>query len=180
MPHPNSKTKEMGDHPTYQYYADNLLRIFRICEIIPLMKEVGETEGVIKLLKKAGFRATRGRQQLLEFLRSSHAPLSAPTIATHMAGTLDQANVYRSLEALVDKGLLRRIDIGHGHADYEFVGSGMHHHHLICRSCKAIEDVMEFDMRQIETRVLTHSKMFRKIDDHTLEFFGLCNSCASA
>lgn len=130
------------------------------------------------LLRENGFRATRGRLELLAALKGSSTPLSATEIARKVGQQLSQANIYRSLEALADKGILRRIDLGHGHADYEFAPSGAHHHHLICRTCGKIEDVVELNLRPIEKKVLSRAKEFRKIDDHALEFFGTCKACA--
>lgn len=130
------------------------------------------------LLHKHGFRATAGRIALLELLRDAGTPLSAISIMEKIGGKLDQANIYRALEALANAGLLRRVDLGHQHAHYEWTGGQEHHHHIICKTCGETGDVPEGDLRAIERHALRSAKRFARIDDHALEFFGVCKKCA--
>jgi Fur family transcriptional regulator, ferric uptake regulator len=130
------------------------------------------------LLRKEGFKATPGRLSLLSILAKADHPLSIGSILEELRGSLDQATVYRALETLADVGIVRRVDIGHGHADYELSeGERHHHHHLICKSCGKVEDVDYCDAAEIENAVLKKSRAFSKIDTHSLEFFGKCKKC---
>lgn len=128
-----------------------------------------------RMLRKHGFRATLGRVSLLEVLKNAGKPVSVEYVVKHMHGKLDQANAYRALEAFLASGLVRRIDLGHDHAHYE-LASGNHHHHLVCESCGKVADV-EVAEEEMEHAALRAAREFRSVRTHSLEFFGLCNSC---
>jgi len=85
--------------------------------------------------------------------------------------------MYRALEALIEVGIVRQIDMQHAHAHYELVAGEKHHHHLICKHCSKVEDVESCDIADIECTVLKKSKSFASIQNHSLEFFGLCKKC---
>src|ERR1700722_17768992 len=94
------------------------------------------------LLRERGFKATAGRIALLEALWAASAPLSVQAIAQILKkekASIDEATLYRALEALAGAGIVRRIDLGHSHAHYEF--EKKHHHHLVCTDCGVVEDV---------------------------------------
>ena len=55
-------------------------------------------------------------------------------------GAVSQQAVYDVLQALTDGGLVRRIQPPGSVARYES-RVGDNHHHVVCRSCGAIEDV---------------------------------------
>jgi Fur family ferric uptake transcriptional regulator len=128
------------------------------------------------LLRNCGFRSTEGRLALLALLKHAHHPLSVSHITKELRSNLDEVNVYRAIEALSTKGLVVRSDVRTGGARYEYPHS--HHHHLVCSDCGLTEDVKDCADKRMEKKVLQHSKAFRAIKTHALEFFGLCNSCA--
>lgn len=130
-----------------------------------------------RLLRKHGFRATSGRVALLAALEKAGKPISVEEAVTDMRGKLDQANAYRALEAFMQAGLVRRIDLGHGHAQYE-LAEGNHHHHLVCESCGKVADV-EIGEEEMERAALRAAREFSSVRTHSLEFFGLCRTCAA-
>lgn len=130
------------------------------------------------LLHKGGFRATPGRLSLLSVLANAKRPMSIPSILKEVGRELNQATVYRALEALADAGIVRRVDMGHGHADYELVEGERHHHHLICKRCGVVENINGCDAQEMEKMVLRASRKFTEISHHSLEFFGICTACA--
>jgi Fur family transcriptional regulator, ferric uptake regulator len=126
------------------------------------------------LLHGQNFRATPGRVALLETLWAAQLPLSVAAIA-QILEKIDEATLYRALEALANAGLLRRIDLNHGHAHYEFERE--HHHHLVCTNCGFIEDVEDCSIERAQKHMIDKSKKFVSIYSHNLEFFGQCKSC---
>ena len=90
---------------------------------------------------------------------------------------LDSVTLYRSLETLVEKSLVRPVDLRHGHTDYELVREGTHHHHIVCEKCGAIEDINWCPESDLKNQILKKSKNFTHLTDHSLEFFGLCKRC---
>jgi Fur family transcriptional regulator, ferric uptake regulator len=131
-------------------------------------------EDVKKLLHSAGLKATSSRAAILEFLVRSGKPLSVKTIAEKLGVRIDQVTLYRTLEAFSVRKLARRVDFGHMHAHYEF--NGHHHHHLVCVVCGMTEDVA-CDLGALSGSVLRKSAHFKQVQDHSLEFFGVCKKC---
>lgn len=130
------------------------------------------------LLRESGHKVTSGRISLLQVLAKADHPLAIHEILEQLGDRLNQATVYRALESLVEVDIVRRVDLHHTHAHYELVSGEKHHHHLICKKCGMIEDVLECDAKDIEKTVLKRSSSFAVIEKHSLEFFGLCNKCA--
>ncbi len=130
------------------------------------------------LLKAKGLKVTSGRLDILRVLDGHKEPLSVATLHELVKKKIDQVTVYRTLESLISIGLVSSVDLRHGHAHYELTDGRHHHHHVICQSCGDIEDVEECDMKSISKKVLKDSKKFSHINEHSLEFFGVCNKCS--
>lgn len=95
-----------------------------------------------EMLRAAGLRVTRPRLAVLLALRERpHADTTAVLagVRTHLPSVSHQA-VYDCLGALTDAGLLRRIQPAGSVARYE-LRVGDNHHHVVCRTCGAVEDV---------------------------------------
>ncbi len=137
------------------------------------------TNDFIGILQAAGYKATSGRIALLKILKIAKAPLSVPQILEKLGGGLNQTTIYRALESLTQSAIVRRIDLEQSRSHYELITNGKHHHHIICRNCEKIEDVDNCSIVDIESIILKKSKSFSAIIDHSLEFFGTCNKCAS-
>src|SRR5882724_9215406 len=100
-----------------------------------------KSSDIASLLRQHGFRATPGRIALIAALSCSPSPESIEPLTSKVKGTLDAANVYRSLESFVTAGLVRKIDLGDAKSYYEFALDRKHHHHIVCTDCGRIEDV---------------------------------------
>lgn len=128
------------------------------------------------VLRNAGLRATPKRAAIFGALASAATPRTAESLyASLPKPKANLATVYRTLESFEKAGLVRRVDLRHGHAHFELAGD--EHHHLVCTSCSKIEDFKDCDVAPLTKRVLKGSKKFNTITSHSLEFFGLCNSC---
>lgn len=132
-----------------------------------------------ELLRSTSLRATPGRVALVEFLRSQSEPVGTPTLTKHFVPkTMDTATLYRTLEAFEANGLIRIASIDRNFASYEWNQDREHHHHLVCTSCKKIEDIPDCDLEAIGKSIIKKSTHFASISSHSLEFFGLCKSCS--
>lgn len=128
------------------------------------------------ILRQAGYKATRPRVLVLRALQKTQKPLSIVGLHNNVGVTrVDRATVYRTMNDLVQAGIVARVDTGHAHAHFELPQE--HHHHLICTSCHKIEDVHACGISQAATKTLRQSNTFASIDTHSLEFFGLCKQC---
>ena len=129
------------------------------------------------ILRKSGYKATPARIAILSLLKKSRNPLSAQEIIELVPKGVDQATVYRTLKSLKTKGVVRQIDLRHNHAHYELTDIA-DHHHLICTRCGRIEDVHQCGVEEMQTAILRNAKHFSEIQQHTLEFYGVCKVCA--
>jgi Fur family ferric uptake transcriptional regulator len=135
------------------------------------------THALESKIRSTGLRATRQRVALLSALESAPAPRAVEELAALSGGEYDLATAYRMLAAFETAGLARRIDLGQGRALFESA-SMHHHHHAVCRLCGAIRDVEACLPPGIDERVRKASG-FASIDEHALEFFGICARCAA-
>jgi Fur family ferric uptake transcriptional regulator len=137
-------------------------------------------EKYTEMLRKQGLKITPQRLELISLLSQLKKPMSAHEIkAKWKQGDIDTVTLYRALDALVDASIVRRVDLQHGHTDYELVMPGEHHHHLVCTSCGTIEDFAGCPGKNMEKLALKSSSMFASLREHSLEFFGTCKACAA-
>ena len=88
-----------------------------------------------------------------------------------------RATVFRSLNLLVETGVLCRVLLEDGSLHYQLSHRG-HHHHLICTECGLSQDLLgcEIDEMLTERTALNHFQM----EGHRLEVYGRCHRCLSA
>jgi Fur family ferric uptake transcriptional regulator len=132
-----------------------------------------------EMLRSKGLKVTPHRLELITLLTKMKEPVSALEIkASWQNDPIDMVTLYRALDALVDAAIVRRVDLQHGHTDYELVVPGEHHHHIVCTGCGIIEDFSDCYGKVLETMALKNSSKFASLREHSLEFFGTCKSCA--
>ena len=86
-----------------------------------------------------------------------------------------RATIYRTLDLLVESGIIRRVDLGQGHGHYELVLDHPHHEHMICLRCGK---VIEFSDQAME-RSLDRLCKRREFEhaSHRFQIFGYCEKC---
>src|SRR5690349_16061529 len=88
---------------------------------------------------------------------------------------IGRATVFRSVEKLVDLGLLNRIEFADGTHHYRVCGGTHHHHHLTCTQCHRIVEV-DLCLPQDELNEIGQQTKF-EIEGHSLSLFGRCEDC---
>ena len=127
-------------------------------------------------LRENGYKVTQGRISILEIFSKHHIPLNAEDVSKYMkGGKVDVATVYRTLKSFEEKGILKRVDLRTDSVYFEL--NDHHHHHLVCKKCGDIEDVDICEIDRLNEKVLKRSSKFKVILEHSLEFFGVCESC---
>jgi Fur family ferric uptake transcriptional regulator len=149
-----------------------------------------------KILK---IKKTPTRDALYSILSHSDSPLSAEQLFTTLSGknkkktkiiketkatakntakTPDLVTIYRTLETFKLAHIVREVTFKDRTARYELIDEhGGHCHHAVCNSCGTTEHI---DDPAIEEALHTLAKKFKhikKVDEHVLEFFGVCKSC---
>jgi Fur family transcriptional regulator, ferric uptake regulator len=85
------------------------------------------------------------------------------------------ATVYRTLEKLVESGLVRAHDFGEGFKRYEPMPAQTDHEHLICERCGR---VVEFQNERLERMlpIIADEHGFQHAR-HRVEIYGVCREC---
>jgi Fe2+ or Zn2+ uptake regulation protein len=137
-------------------------------------------EAVEARLRAVGQRYTAQRRALVDALRGAGNPVAIPDLADARRG-FPQSSVYRNLAVLEQAGAVHRVVTGEEFARYELAEElTEHHHHLVCRSCGAVQDVEvapTFE-RQVERTVtdVADRTGFSAVG-HRLDLIGTCRNC---
>ncbi len=127
---------------------------------------------VIEKIKNAGVKFTRPRKLVLDALRTARQPLSMKEIHKRVRNRADLASVYRTVNLFQELGIVREVQLGEGYQRYEFIEEGRHHHYVLCIECGKLEDIDICFLDRVEK--MTNFKIL----SHSMEFQGLCHSCA--
>jgi Fe2+ or Zn2+ uptake regulation protein len=131
----------------------------------------------IKILKNNGYKYTKTREKVLEILDNSKESLSPYDISEKSNNKLDVVTVYRILETLEKLGLVHKV-LSSGKyrkCNISKNKSDNCHHNIICKRCGYIQEIHCEGMNDIEKKVAANT--FFEIENHILEFYGLCNKC---
>lgn len=121
-------------------------------------------------------RRTQNQQKILEVLQELSQEISAQDLYIELRQrdqSMGLATVYRSLEALKLSGQLQVRTLASGESLYSVHREDRHH--LTCLNCGISIAIDECPVHTLE-KELQQSYGFG-IFYHTLEFFGLCQSC---
>jgi Fur family ferric uptake transcriptional regulator len=89
---------------------------------------------------------------------------------------ISRATVYRTLDLLVQCGLVRKSSLGSSHANYEAAHENEHHDHLICLNCNRVIEFFRPDLETLQEAICKEQK-FKPLH-HSLQIFGLCSDCS--
>ena len=131
-------------------------------------------------------RWTMPREAILKLLSGSPKHMSAKEIYASLHRSypgMGLSTVYRTLDLLARMGVVTKLALGDGQSRYEFKSSDKeeHHHHLICTHCGKIINYSEFLDEELSLVKKTEERLAKKynfvIQDHNIEFLGLCEKC---
>lgn len=146
----------------------------------PETQKVRSTEEVRfeAFLRSKKLKLTSERLAILAaiFQRNSH--FDAETLHAELrneGGDISRATVYRSLDLLVQAGLVRKNSLGASHANYEAARGDDHHDHLICLGCNTVLEFFNPDLEELQERICVGYDY--RLVHHSLQIFGLCAAC---
>lgn len=128
-------------------------------------------------LRKVALKATPTRVAILRLLEESNKPIDVAMIHSHLEKSdieTNPATVFRIMNSFTQKGLTRQVHFNEGKARYELASSD-DHHHLICQKCGKIEDVSDCNIDMLEKEIAKKKQFL--VQNHALEYFGLCKRC---
>lgn len=129
--------------------------------------------------RKLGMRRTKALEQLLATLLESERPMTLGELAgsKRLTEQCDKATVFRLLQRLAEKGIVRRLGLHERAAYFTLLVPGRHQDYLICTECGLIESVKApCPVHELENEI--REKTGFKNLYHELEFFGTCPACA--
>lgn len=121
-------------------------------------------------------RQTKTRNALTKIFINSHEPVTAGELIKKLKIKhleVNKTTVYRQLESLKNLNFIKEVTFRDGRQRFEIVEDHCHHH-VVCQSCGKVADV-DIDEQKLISSV--KKQVAFKIDSHSIEFFGLCNSC---
>lgn len=121
---------------------------------------------------------TRQRDAVAEVVFSSDDHLSVETIDRLLRDRGERvgtATIYRTLDVLVQSGLVRAHDFGEGFKRYEAMTPHAAHGHLVCVRCGR---VAEFANDRLERMlpIIADEQAFEH-QRHRVEIYGVCRDC---
>ncbi len=135
-------------------------------------------ETLIEILRERGLRITAPRRAVCEVIAAGHDDhLDATTIAeraTTDSGPIDTATVYRTLETLIEAGLLTHTHLPHGAAVYHLAQSAPHTH-LVCDTCGSVTSLGTDPMHAVENQILETTGFTPDLAHFAIS--GRCESC---
>lgn len=123
-------------------------------------------------------RNTWQKQAIDEVLDQSRDFLSAQQVHQSVAEagrSVSLATVYRVLQSQVEDGVVDILALDDGQTLFRKCKTTGHHHHLVCRICRA---TIEIEAPKIEQWADNVGADYGFTDiNHTLEIYGLCPRC---
>jgi Fur family transcriptional regulator, ferric uptake regulator len=127
-------------------------------------------------LRAAGYRLGAASSSIVDSLAAQDCCRSAQEIHAELGARVGLASVYRVLDALVEQGVVQRVEIGDGVARFEPHRSGEgHHHHLVCNGCGKVEAFEDATLEHAIEAVERESGY--AVAAHDVVLRGACTDC---
>ncbi|MBI2874219.1 MAG: transcriptional repressor [Firmicutes bacterium] len=124
-------------------------------------------------------RNTRQRNAILRVLQSTKSHPTADWVYQQVRQEIPKISlgtVYRNLRLLSEKEQI--LELNYGSTFSRFDGNPNNHYHFVCRICGAVYDVELPLVRELDVKVSGDTGF--KVENHRLEFYGICNPCLAA
>ncbi len=109
--------------------------------------------------------------KIIKILNRTNKPVEVSTFVQKIG--VNKTTVYRQIEKLLADNIIIEVEFGDGKKRYE-LKSIDHHHHLVCKKCNSLEDII-LDESLLLSEVSKKSSF--QVESHSLEFFGYCSKC---
>jgi Fur family ferric uptake transcriptional regulator len=129
-------------------------------------------------LREHNLPVTAQRLAIAEVLLTSEHHLSAEEVAKEVSArgrTVGTATVYRTIDTLLESGLLVERDFGEGFRRFEPARDVPNHEHLVCTQCGKVEEFRDERLERMTT-IVAESRGFAR-QRHRLVIHGICRDC---
>ncbi len=127
-----------------------------------------------------GLKVTGERLRIVDFIFAEHQHFDAEQLLDSMKAKQVPASrptVYRTLNLLVDAGLLRRLSFG-GVTAYEHAYGYPRHEHLYCEHCQGVLEFVSDDLDRLLEQIARTAKF--RLSSRKLVLHGVCEQCGQA
>lgn len=150
-------------------------------ELTAVAVAVSPADKFREYLTTRGMRLTPERTSVVEEVFSSHEHFDSDQLVDRLASQKDgkrvsRATVYRTLNEMVEAGLLRKVARTQNRDVYEHDYGYPRHDHLICGKCGSLTEFENAPLAGILEQVAT-AHGFR-VAGHRLEVYGICADCS--
>lgn len=132
-------------------------------------------------LQSRGKRITQQRRALVDHVFERHDHFDADELIANVArldvhNKVSRPTVYRTLNELVEAGLLRRMNLG-GRAVYEHDYGYPSHDHLHCTMCDQLIEFQSDELERLREAVAREHRF--RVTGHRLIVTGVCSGCSA-
>jgi len=132
-------------------------------------------EEAIRSLRDSGLRLSTARRLVLEALFAAEGPVSAAYLSRTLS--LDESSVYRNLELLEQRGVVRHLHLGHSPGLYVLAGE-REVEYLYCERCTKVRAVSPDQLDPIRKQI---EEKFGYMPRFThFAIVGTCQDCMAA
>lgn len=142
------------------------------------MADDSVTAGFVRYLREHNLPVTAQRLAIAEVLLSADRHLSAEDIAeavSERGRKVGTATVYRTIDTLLESGLIVERDFGEGFRRFEPARDVPNHEHLVCTQCGKVEEFRDERLERMTT-IVAESRGFAR-QRHRLVIHGICREC---
>jgi Fur family ferric uptake transcriptional regulator len=128
------------------------------------------------ILKDKGYRLTPQRRMILDIIHQANAHITAEDILVQIEDKIagvNKSTVYRTLELLVNLGLVVKSELG-GRKVYHHTDEG-HHHHLVCKQCGQQLHCDEATLQPLKKSLKEKLGFEADLNHHVI--YGICQEC---
>lgn len=138
-----------------------------------------KVEDILKnVLRGKDIRITRQREAIFKIVYEAGRPVTAKKVYSILRKKLPKlrlSTIYRNLNLLAEKDVLRKIElnIDNKESSFEFL-QGEHHHHLVCIRC---HEIIPFKCPLAKYEEILKKETNYTIVDHKIKIYGICPGC---
>ena len=130
-------------------------------------------DDAIDALRDSGLRLSTARRLVLDALFEAEGPVTAAHLSRTLS--LDESSVYRNLELLEDRGVIRHLHLGHSPGLY-VLASEHDVEYLYCERCAKVTAVTPDRLDPIREQVRREFGYTPRFTHFAI--VGLCQDCA--
>lgn len=126
--------------------------------------------------KPRNLKLTPQRIAVYKILKNTKAHPSAEMIYDALKvnyPTMSLATVYKTLNTLVNVGLIQELNVGE--SSFRYDANAEPHPHIICVNCNKVDDVEGADVSEINNMIKGHTDY--EVLCSKVYYYGLCPNC---